>query len=184
MPPQGMFGPVRRREDGTFVFATPVGNGHVPMIALKDLGFFARYTFDHRKETSAQDLQIASQQVGWDDLVETFRRVTGQKAVVLHQSLDEWFDNFADPDVPVANERQKGDGSTTWRKNFSGWWALWRDDIVKRDMDWIRRVNPKCRNLESWMRENNYTGRSTVSLLKNMEDGRSVTANVARITRL
>ena len=45
-----MFGPVAKRQDGTVVFASPVGKGHVPMIALSDLGFFARYIFDHRTE--------------------------------------------------------------------------------------------------------------------------------------
>jgi len=39
------------------------------MIALADLGFWARWTFDHRKETSAKDLEVASDMVGWDRLV-------------------------------------------------------------------------------------------------------------------
>ena len=89
-----MFGPIGQRPDGTFVFASPVGNGHVPMIALEDLGFFARYSFDHRAEVSAQDLEIATDWVSWDRLVATFTKVTGHKAEYLRQSLDSegWFD--------------------------------------------------------------------------------------------
>ena len=92
-----MFGPLNKRSDGTYVFAQPVGNGHVPMIALKDLGFFARYTFDHREETSGKDLQIASEMVSLDTIVNAFKAVTGKKAVALYQSLEEWFDNFTNP---------------------------------------------------------------------------------------
>ena len=73
-----MFGPVARRADGTFVFASPIGDGHVPMIALRDLGFFARYAFDHRERVSGEDWAVASAMVPWtgtDGVLETFRRV-------------------------------------------------------------------------------------------------------------
>ncbi|CAL1716920.1 unnamed protein product [Somion occarium] len=170
-----MFGPLNKREDGTFVFATPVGNGHVPMIALADLGFFARYTFDHRVETSGKDLEVASDIVGWDYLVSTFQKVTGQKAVALYQSLDEWFKNLDHTDKPIANEQTKvGPHTTTWRKNFTAFWSLWRDDIIKRDMEWIRSIHPNVRTVETWMRENNYKGQLKSDLLKNMEDGKAV----------
>lgn len=170
-----MFGPLHKREDGTFVFATPVGEGRVPMIALRDLGLFARYTFDHRDTVSGQNLEIASDIVNWDYLVSTFKKVTGQKAVVLHQSLDEWFNNLENIDLPLANDINKGvkvEGVTTWRKNFTAWWSLYRDNIVVRDMGWIRRINPQSYTLEKWMRENKYTGQLQMDVLKNVEDGK------------
>lgn len=110
-----MFMPLNRRKDGTFVFASPIGDGHVPMIALTDVGFFARYIFDHRAETSTKDLEVASEIVGWEHLVETFTRVTGQPAVFKRLTLDEWWSNFTNVDAPIANERAYGDGSTTTR---------------------------------------------------------------------
>ncbi|KAH9948543.1 NAD-P-binding protein [Amylocystis lapponica] len=180
-----MFGPLNRRADGTYVFATPVGGGHVPMIALSDLGYFARYTFDNRALTSSKDLEVATDMVGWDYLLDTFTKVTGKKAVVVHQLLQEWYKNFNTVDVPIANERGfSNDGSTTWAENFSGWWALWRDDIVKRDMTWIRSVNPHGHTLESWMRETKYTGDLNLDLLKNGEDAKFLTLNSERISRL
>ncbi|KAH9915113.1 NAD(P)-binding protein [Fomitopsis serialis] len=154
-----MFGPLKKREDGTVVFATPVGNGHVPMIALEDFGFFARYTFDNRELTSAQDLQIATDRVGWEYLKATFEK------------------NMKNVDHPVANERPFGDGSTTWRQNFSAWWALWRDDIIPRDYEWVRRVHPTGYTLESWMRAKRYGEHrlwEKVTLLKNTEDGKMI----------
>ena len=36
-------------------------------------------------------------------------------------------------------------------------------------MNWIRKVNPKTRSVETWMRENNYTGDATTIPLKNIE---------------
>ena len=36
-------------------------------------------------------------------------------------------------------------------------------------MDWIWKVHPKMRTVESWMRETNYTGDGAVRLLKGME---------------
>lgn len=115
-----MFGPLNKREDGTFVFASPIGDGHVPMIALTDLGFFARYSFDHREEVSGKDLEVASQMVGWDGpdgLVETFKRITGQKAIFKRQTVEEWMTNLANTDDPVALDTEKG--STTWKTNFT-----------------------------------------------------------------
>ncbi|EMD31566.1 hypothetical protein CERSUDRAFT_100239 [Gelatoporia subvermispora B] len=178
-----MFGPWKKREDGTFVFATPIGNGQVPMIALSDIGFFARYTFDNREATSAQELEITSDMVGWEYLVETFRKVTGQKAEVKYLSYDEWCRYLNNVDHPVANEKTVGDGSTSWRENFRAWWTVWRDGIFKRDMDWIRKVNPHTHSLEAWMREKGYTGELT-ALMKNAEDGKSARLNSSRVAQL
>ncbi|TDL18911.1 NAD-P-binding protein [Rickenella mellea] len=180
----GIFGPLNRRADGTWVFASPIQNGHVPMIALTDLGFFARYSFDNPELVSGKDLEVASDIVGWDYLVETFQRVTGQKAVVVHESIDEWMDNFAKTDRPVANERPVGDGSTTWKENFTAFWKLWQDDVLKRDMDWIRSVNPGGHTLESWMRTTGYTGQLKTGLLKNAEDGKAISSNPDKIKSL
>ncbi|KAH9911029.1 uncharacterized protein BXZ73DRAFT_57404 [Epithele typhae] len=61
---QWMFGPLGRRPDDTPVFATPVGDGDVPMAALEDLGFFAHQVFDRRADVSGCGLKIAPQPVG------------------------------------------------------------------------------------------------------------------------
>jgi hypothetical protein len=166
---QYLLGPVQR-EDGTFVFSSPIGDGHMPLIALEDLGFFARYTFDHRSETSAKNLEIASEMVGWDHLVATFKKVTGKKAEYNRESIEEWFSKIENADEPVA--AQGGPGSTTWAENFTGWWNSFRDGLHKRDMDWIRKVNPDGYTLEKWMIENKYDGvLGKTGVLKIVEDG-------------
>ncbi|KAH8116906.1 NAD(P)-binding protein [Phellopilus nigrolimitatus] len=180
-----IFGPLKQRADGTFVFASPIGDGHVPMIALSDLGFFARYSFDRREEVSGKDLEVASQMVGWDGpdgVVETFKRVTGQKAVFVRQTVDEWMDNLKGTDRPVA--RDLGKGSTTWRQNFSAFWRQWRDDVITRDMEWIKSVNPNGHTLESWMRANNYTGQFELGTLKSNEDFETLRRDKQAIAKL
>ncbi|TFY80844.1 hypothetical protein EWM64_g3162 [Hericium alpestre] len=162
-----MFAPLGQRKDGAYVFAAPIGNGHVPMIALSDLGFWARWTFDHRAETSAKDLEIASDMVDWPYLVSAFTKATGHKAVFKSETLDEWFAHMRNTDRPVANQ---GIGSTTWKKNFSGWWSMFRDDICKRDMEWIMSINPHTRTVEKWMTEVNYDATVNRSLLKKGEE--------------
>ncbi|KAI0260669.1 NAD-P-binding protein [Gloeopeniophorella convolvens] len=179
----GMFAPAGQRADGTFVFAAPIGDGRVPMIALADLGYFARYTFDHRAETSGKELEVASEMVGWDHLVATFTKVTGQRAVYKRQTLDEWFDNFENTDRPVAAEGKEG--SMSFKENFSGWWNTYHDDLRKRDMEWIREINPDGYTLEKWMVENRYDGsRGSVPILKAVEDGRGVKPNTERRAQL
>ncbi|KAJ3555105.1 hypothetical protein NM688_g2758 [Phlebia brevispora] len=173
-----------KRKDGTVVFATIVGKGHVPLIALADLGYFARYAFDHRAETSAQDLKIASDMVGWDYLAATFTKVTGQKAIVRQLTEDEYFACFINIDRPLASERTYGDGSKTFKQNATTFWSLYRDDVIKRDMDWLRKVNPNTSNLEKWMRETKYTGEFKPGLLKLAEDGHGGGINVERIALL
>lgn len=176
-----MFGPLTRRANGTYVFAAPIGEGHVPMVALSDIGFFARYTFDHRELTSAKDLEITSDMVNWDYLVSTFEKVTGKKAVAVKQTVDEWMANFVNTDLPVAYEKQPGQGMT-WKQNFTGWWNTFHDDVLTRDMQWLREVNPRGHTLESWMREVNYTGdKPAGALLKHVEDHNRIAPNSAHI---
>ncbi|KAH9914600.1 NAD-P-binding protein [Fomitopsis serialis] len=182
-----MFGPVKQREDGTVVFVTPIGKGHVNMIALDDFGFFARYTFDHREATSGHDLQISSDKVDWEYLRTTFEKVTGKRAEVLYQSYDDWVRILDGVDVPLANERGRTrDGSITWKENFRAWWANWRDVTISRDYELLRKVNPKGHTLESWMRKEGY-GKdlwAKVSFLKNAEDKKAPWMNFEYVATL
>ncbi|KAF8188178.1 NAD-P-binding protein [Mycena galopus ATCC 62051] len=169
----GMFSPLNVRKDGTVVFASPFGDAHVPMIALKDLGWWARYTFDHRAETSGKELNINSERVHWDDLVKTFTKVTGKPAVYKRLTIPEFFSVFEPEklEAPVASDKKRGDGSKTLGENFAAFVRVLRDDIVDKDMDWIRSVHPGTYTVERWMRETGYTGRSA-SVLKNTQEGK------------
>ncbi|KAJ7751876.1 NAD(P)-binding protein [Mycena maculata] len=167
---QATFAPMNVRKDGTVVFAAPVGDSRVPLIALKDVGWWARWTFDHRAEASARELNVASDLVGWDDIVKTLTKVTGKPAVYLRLTLDEWWTNFDErADNPLSSDKKRGDGSTTIKQNYSAFWRVLRDGIIDKDMEWIRSVHPGTFTLERWMRENNYDGRGKTVLKKALE---------------
>ncbi|KAF7980901.1 hypothetical protein HWV62_36089 [Athelia sp. TMB] len=180
-----LLGPLNKRADGTYVFPSPVQDGHVALIALRDIGFFIRYTFDHRAATSAQTLDIAGEMITWDDLVKTFTKVTGQPAVHKRQTFDEWWKNYTNIDNPMATEFVKGDGSTTFKENMTAFFKLWRDDIVVRDMEWIKSIHPKLQSVEEYMRETKYDGSVVDSFRKvNHADKRGVGLNVEQINTL
>jgi hypothetical protein len=166
-----------------------MSKGHIPMIALSDFGFFARYTFDNRALTSGEDLKISSDWVNWEYLKTTFEKVTGQKAEIVYQSLDgddSWFGNFTGTEYPTAKDAKLGDGSTTIKEWMTRWWSLYRDEKIKRDYEWIHRVNPGGHTLESWMRAEDY-GNSLwqkTGLLKGHEDGGWMGLNAERIAQL
>ena len=52
---------------------------------------------------------------------------------------------------------------------------LWRDDIVYKDMDWIRSIHPTTLTLEQWMRQTGYQGALNPHLLKVHENGEGAT---------
>ncbi|KAI0045847.1 NAD-P-binding protein [Auriscalpium vulgare] len=181
-----VMGPLNVRDDGTYVFAAPIADGKAPFIALADIGFFARYTFDNREATSAQELEVVSESVGWDQLVETFTKVTGRKAVYKRLTLDEYFENYTDTETPLAAGAAPGSAASnwTWRQNFSGWWSMYRDDILKRDEAWTRKINPNGYTLEKWMRENKYDGTLRFDILKQVEDKKGIKPNFEKAKTL
>jgi hypothetical protein len=190
-----MFAPIKQREDGTYVFAAPLGDGHVPMIALSDLGFYARYIFDHREEMSAVDLEVASDMVSWDYLVKTFTKVTGKKAEYVRQTLDDFFAiRGAMADKAVAHDLREAEAkvtleevaerkNTTFRENFSGFWSSFRDDIIKRDMNYLSQIHPNRLDLDKWMRSVKYSGDEIKPLLKDL-DSRPLVLDAARVALL
>jgi hypothetical protein len=171
---EGMFAP-RTLDDGTLLFAHPMGTGRVPMIHLDDLGRYARWIFDHREESDGLDLEIATQHVGWPYLVDCVQRVTGRKAVFQDVGQAEYFEKYSG--VPATQpaswaqaERGPALGGQTFWENFAGWWSAWHDDLITRDYALLDRILPdRVRDLEEWMRKTRYDARPR-SVLKDLSD--------------
>jgi hypothetical protein len=146
------------------------------MIALSDLGYYARYLFDHPVKYSAGDLKVATEMVTWPHLVETFTKVTGKPAVFVNQTTDEFYDLRPGSDAPLAAdflELKGNEKKITFKENFTNWWNIYRDDMVERDMEMLKKINPNGLTLEKWMREVGYTGEEmNFGVLKFSEDGR------------
>ncbi|KAJ6627783.1 hypothetical protein B0H10DRAFT_309364 [Mycena sp. CBHHK59/15] len=111
-------GPFNVRADGTRVFTSQMGDGQMSMMTLKDVGFLARWVFDHRLESP----DLASDMLDCDTLVATLTRVTGARGAPA--PADEWWSYFVDRDVPMAGMGMRGDGRTTARENYTRWWTL------------------------------------------------------------
>jgi hypothetical protein len=153
-------------DDGTRVFAAPLGKGHVPIITLPDLGYFARYIFDHSAETAGKNLEVASDYLAWADLVAAFTKVTGLPAIYQPVSYTQWLAAHPLKDAPAAVEDPTG---VSFADNFRAWWKLFEDDVCARDMDFCRRLHPKLQDIETWIRATGYDGRPK-PLLKTFVD--------------
>ncbi|KAF5392724.1 hypothetical protein D9757_000949 [Collybiopsis confluens] len=131
-----LLGPLPQRENGKIVWATPVGDGHIPAVSVEDIAWWARFTFDHRPESSGQNYKIATELMTIDQLVETFTRVTGIPAIRKRISMDEFLDVHKDYfENPIVKE-EKEDGPTV-RETAAAMYRVWGDDLAKRDMDWV-----------------------------------------------
>ena len=143
--------------DGTRVFAAPLGKGHVPIITLPDLGYFARYIFDNPAETAGKNIEVASDYLAWSDLAAAFTRATGLPAHYQPVTFEQWLARHPLKDKPVAVDDRSGTG-VSFADNFRAWWKLFEDDVCKRDMQLCRRLHPKLQDIETWMRATRYDG--------------------------
>ncbi|KAF9064661.1 hypothetical protein BDP27DRAFT_1469180 [Rhodocollybia butyracea] len=151
-----LLGPLAKRENGHVVWAIPTGDGHIPAISLRDIGWWVRYTFDNRSETSGRELKIATEMMTVDQLVETFTRVTGVPAVHKRISIDEYLAVYPDRfSKPMVREEPEG---YTIGDLYRGVYNLVGDDLLTRDMEWIRRVHPTGHTLESFIKEKGFSG--------------------------
>jgi hypothetical protein len=175
----------KRTPDGVFEFIAPLGpNGAVPLIHLEDLGRYARWLFDNGSvpAVNGMNLEVATEHVDWNDLVATFSKITGQRAVFVDVTMQDYFDKYY-PAGPKAVKRKIGsmaprDDTTlqTWGQNFSGFWYLWRHSgankgVIRRDYKLLDQILPdRVRTVGEWMKKVNYDG-SPRRLLKDWADG-------------
>lgn len=60
----------------------------MPLIALDDFGAYVRWIFDNPSRSIGMNLEVATQHVHLNDMVEAFRQVTGQAAVGFPLPID------------------------------------------------------------------------------------------------
>ncbi|KAA1474972.1 nmrA-family protein [Dentipellis sp. KUC8613] len=168
-----LIGPQNTRPDGTRVFFNPLGADPVALIALDDLAWWVRYSFEHIDKAAGQDFTIASDEVSFPTFVKQFTAVTGKPAVHIQPTPEGWFDIVVDPDRPLAGMNRAGDGTTTVRQNFTAWWHWWHDSakLWPVDMQWVRSVHPGTLSVEDWMRKIHWDGSLDLATLKSGEVG-------------
>jgi uncharacterized protein YbjT (DUF2867 family) len=87
---EGMFVPLKL-DNGVFVFGAPIGDGHVPMIALDDLAFYVDWILSNPDKSAGIDLAVATEDVTWDNLAKTFSEFTGKNAIAKKLTEEEYF---------------------------------------------------------------------------------------------
>lgn len=156
---QGGFFTPKIQADGTRVFALPLGDGHLPLMTLRDNGAFARIVFDDRAAWSGKTLNLLSHFATGQELAETLERVAGVKARYEPISIEQWVRELAIADAPVATTDPEG---ITVGENFSMWWPGFQTSQLKnlntRDEAMLKRIHPGLQSLEDWMRETGYDG--------------------------
>jgi hypothetical protein len=86
----GLFAP-RELPNGVFAFAAPIDKGYVSMIALDDFAYYVDWIFSNPSKSAGIDLAVATEDVHWDDLVNTFTEVTGLKAINANVTPEQYF---------------------------------------------------------------------------------------------
>ena len=123
------------------------------------------------------NLQVSTEDVSWEHLASTFTEVTGRKAVYKDVTLDEYFAPgfvFEDAEAKVGHSVAHDSTLQTYRQNFSAFWTMWKDDLLKTDYALLDEILPdRVKTLGEWMRITGYDG-SRGSVLKDYSDGRKV----------
>jgi len=143
-----------RVEDGVLTWRVPLGTGAVVHVALEDCGHYVRWLFDHSERANGMNLEVAIEHVRYADLATAFERVTGHPARFVDTSLDAYFAPLAAvADLPAGYNADPADKSTmSFRDNFTGFWNLWKHDIITRDYALLDEIHPtRIRSAEDWL---------------------------------
>lgn len=163
-----------------------IGNGKIPLISLLDVGAYVLWIFDNIERSAGMDLEVATDQVSFQDIAEVFTRVTGKPALHVSLPMDEYMDKAEPyPNAPVNSiggaNRIDDESNMTWRENFTAWWRYWSEGIgATRDFALLTEILPKrIKSLEEWMYKVDYQGKRK-SVLKDLEDLRAAQEDTGR----
>jgi hypothetical protein len=143
-------------EDGVVTWRVPLGDGAVVHVALEDCAYYVRWLFDHPERANGMDLQVAIEHVKYAELAAAFQRITGHPAQYVDTSIDDYFNGSlkAAADKPAGYNADPNDKSTmSFRDNFTGFWNMWKHNIIERDYALLDEIHPnRIRSAEQWLR--------------------------------
>jgi len=151
-------------EDGIVTWRVPLGEGAVPHVALEDCGYYVRWLFDHPERANGMNLEVAIEHIAYANLAAAFEKVTGHPAQYIDTNLDTYwakgpFSRRAD--VPAGYNADPNDKSTmSVRDNFTGFWNMWKHEIIERDYALLDEIHPnRFKSAEEWLRREDQLGR-------------------------
>ncbi|KAE8442506.1 hypothetical protein EG329_003287 [Mollisiaceae sp. DMI_Dod_QoI] len=149
-------------EDGVVTWRVPLGQGKVVHVALDDCGYYVRWQFDHPERSNGMDLSVAIAAIPYSELASAFSTVTGHPAQYIDTPLEEYWKMFGkSADKPAGYNADASDKSTmSFRDNFTGFWNMWKFDVVERDYGLLDEIHPgRVKSAEEWFRREDEKGR-------------------------
>jgi NmrA-like family len=150
-------------ENGIVTWRVPLGKGAVPHVALDDCGYYVRWLFDNQERANGMDLEVAIEDVRYADLAAAFERVTGHPARYVDTDLESYWDGprKAGSEAPAGYNADPNDKSTmSFRDNFTGFWNVWKHNIIKRNYALLDEIHPnRFRTVEDWLRKQDQLGK-------------------------
>ncbi|KZV78939.1 NAD(P)-binding protein [Exidia glandulosa HHB12029] len=171
----------QRKSDGAVVFALPWGapeaNLRFPFISLPDIAFFARWIFDNPpSKGTVKEVPIMSQFISGPELAQAFQNATGQRAVYVPQTIEEYVASLPFKDMPLnADDKSPDLKKWTWGQFFTTSMRQWIEPeqlLRDRDMAWIKSIHPGTLSVEQWMKATGYNGIPGKNPLKRWEAAR------------
>jgi hypothetical protein len=154
------------RVNGTLTFCAPVDEDSVlPLLPLEMYGLRVAWALDHPQESFGQRLSAGPFQVTYPQIAAAFQSVI--KETVRFESIDvkDWMEaisGYINPDKTLPRGSNVDDPTAfTFRKTFSAWWNIWRDNRLSSvdDLGWADEVYPtRPKDLKDWMEKVEYKG--------------------------
>lgn len=111
--------------------------------------------FDHPDTYAGQTLPVIGDEISPAEMIETFTRVTGQKAAyVSAYKLEELLHHF--PEFRANHELAR---ETTGMAEFAVQYGYFRQD---RDLEWSRRIDRSCLSWEQFLKTSGWDGHQKV----------------------
>jgi hypothetical protein len=132
-------------------------------VALEDCGYYARWLFDNPERSNGMNLEVAIEQVHYHELAAAFERVTGHPAQYIDTDLGDYWNGPLKmaANLPAGYNADSRDKSTmSFRDNFTGFWNLWKHEIIRRDYALLNDIHPgRIKTVEEWLRREDQLGR-------------------------
>lgn len=159
-----------RKDGDTYLFAAPVHESSIiPLTPLDNYGTTAKWIFQNPTKAAGRFIDAGAIPSSWPQIVDIFKKVTGNEAKFVPISQDTWFEGAKsagiNPDARMPRGVDPNDPATfTFRKTFGAWWNIWRDNTLEIEKK-IRSgdsaeagVEERILTLEDWMRKTEYQG--------------------------
>ena len=131
----------RKSDDGSFVFALPLGGQKLPGIGAEDIGGCAYGIFKRGPSTAGQSFGISGENLSGEEMAEKLGKALGQKV--------------AFQDVPFDVYRGLGfPGADDLGNMFEYHMLLGEKFLQARDPKLTRELNPATKDFDAWLREN------------------------------